>query len=449
MNDKYYIPENKSAEDAVLSACMINSNAISDTEFLTVDDFYSIQNKNIYSAIRKIYQRGEHVDLVTIISELQRTNMLEAAGGISYITLVCNNVVTTAGVVDHAKLLRRLNQYRSLINAGQRIQQIGYDAESENAFEEAVGVLNSSALTGNSETATMVKDTIDEALASLKEDKKGGLLGLSTGLKSLDLITRGLRNSDYLILAARPSMGKTALAAHLALSVARASGIVAMFSLEMSAKQVTQRLITSLANIKRTDSEKVAQEKLISASNILKDLNIYIDEKANTLSSFKAAVRRIKNVAGGLDFVIIDYINLMASSGKNSASNRNEIIAEISRSLKQFAKEINIPIMVLCQLNREVEYRATKVPSMSDLRESGSLEQDADVVILMYRDDYYKDKGTPPDFTCDLIVAKNRNGKTGTATVMFDGDRQLFKSIDYNPKYNGGIKDEDDEQNKD
>lgn len=434
INEKFYLPTDLTAEDAVISASMINADAIAETEFLTVEDFTSIENKIIYGAIRNLYERGERIDMITLINELREHNNLDAAGGISKITLVANAVPTAAGILHHAKILRQLTQYRALIDVGNKIQQLGYEANEPQAFEIAMQALSKASLLGDNETASEASNDIDDAIDALRKEQEGGLLGLSTGLKSLDDLMRGFRKGDYILLGARPSMGKTSLAAHFALEVAKGGATVAMFTLEMTKRQIQQRLLTNLANFSAKDTMLIKDTKIEKAKETLKSYHILIDEKSNTLSAIRSCCRRIQS-RQFLDFIIIDYVNLLQASQKGFA-NRTEAMSEISRELKRFAKEIDIPVLVLCQLNREAERRGNNRPSMGDIRETGSFEQDADLIMLLYRDDYYKEKDEKKDYTAEVIVAKNRNGKTGTATVFFDGDRQMWRSIDYNPAYN-------------
>lgn len=425
-----YLPCDITVEGQVLGAMMVSAEAVLKViDQLTATDFYTIQNRTIYEAIKHVYDRGERVDMLTTIDELRAMGRLDDVGGVSQITLIVGNVVTVGGIESHAAILRRLATYRALIEAGEKIKRLGYAASDTTAPEQAVAILTDAVNVGVAPDAVDIRDTVDLAYNNILRDLDGGLIGQPTGIPDLDKITRGLKASDLVFLAARPSMGKTALALHIAKTTAKAGmGKVAFFSLEMDAAQLTQRLIVSEAGVRPTKGDPQVTAKLQAARDKVANLPILIYEHCKTLTAIKAAVKRMQ-AKGEVALVVVDYINLMNGDRKGRYQNRNEEIGDISRNLKEFAKQAAVPLLVLAQLNRGAETRMDNRPKMSDLRESGSLEQDADIVALLYRDDYYKAKDEKRDYTCDIIVAKNRNGTTGTVTCMFDPARQLFKGL--------------------
>lgn len=439
-------PQNIEAEQAVLGAMLIDKEAIAKaTEVLSADDFYREAHRVIFSAMLELYNKNEAVDMVTVTEILKRDNKLEGIGGIAYITSLANVVLTAANVKYHAEIVAEKSVLRQLVRVSTEIAAMGYEAN------EDVGTLLDTAESRILEISnrkkkndfTAINDILMDSVQSIESllQNKGGLTGLPAGFADLDKLTSGLHPSDFIILAARPSMGKTALALNIVQNVAlRAHKViggeprsVAFFSLEMSKEQLVNRMLCAEAGI---DSQRLRVGEmhdedwthLWDACDTMSRAKIYIDDTAGiTAMDMRSRARRLK-AEHGLDLIVVDYLQLMQGSGKrNNSGDRQQEVSEISRSLKALARELNVPVLALSQLSRSVESRQVKRPMLSDLRESGSLEQDADIVAFLYREDYYNPE-TENKHT-ELIIAKHRNGPVDTVNLFFQ--KQFTKFVGF------------------
>jgi replicative DNA helicase len=423
-------PQNVEAEQSVLGAMLIEREAISRVaEFLRPEDFYREAHRLIYAAIVDLYNKNEAADLITITEQLKKADKLEAVGGISYVSSLANSIPTAANIIYHAKIIEEKALLRQLINAATYIAGMGYEATSEivNILDEAektiLGVSNRKVTGGFAPVKSIIMeafDKIEQLYAS-----KGGITGLATGFKDFDRLTAGLQPSDLILIAARPSMGKTAFVLNIARNVAvREKKPVAFFSLEMSKEQLVQRLLCSEAPIDAQrlrigDLKDDDWKNLVRAAERLSSAPIFIDDTPGmTVAEMRSKARRLK-VEQNLGLVVIDYLQLMSGqSGSGRSENRQQEISEISRSLKSLARELSVPVIALSQLSRGVESRQSKKPMLSDLRESGSLEQDADIVAFLYREDYYNSE-TENKNLAEVIIAKHRNGPVDTIVLNF------------------------------
>ena len=439
-------PQNIEAEQAVLGAMLIDKEAIAKaTEVLSADDFYREAHRVIFSAMLELYNKNEAVDMVTVTEILKRDNKLEDIGGIAYITSLANVVLTAANVKYHAEIVAEKSVLRQLVRVSTEIAAMGYEAN------EDVGTLLDTAESRILEISnrkkkndfTAINDILMDSVQSIESllQNKGGLTGLPAGFADLDKLTSGLHPSDFIILAARPSMGKTALALNIVQNVAlRAHKViggeprsVAFFSLEMSKEQLVNRMLCAEAGI---DSQRLRVGEmrdedwthLWDACDTMSRAKIYIDDTAGiTAMDMRSRARRLK-AEHGLDLLVVDYLQLMQGSGKrNNSGDRQQEVSEISRSLKALARELDVPVLALSQLSRSVESRQVKRPMLSDLRESGSLEQDADIVAFLYREDYYNPE-TENKHT-ELIIAKHRNGPVDTVNLFFQ--KQFTKFVGF------------------
>lgn len=439
-------PQNIEAEQAVLGAMLIDKEAIAKaTEVLSADDFYREAHRVIFSAMLELYNKNEAVDMVTVTEILKCDNKLEDIGGIAYITSLANVVLTAANVKYHAEIVAEKSVLRQLVRVSTEIAAMGYEAN------EDVGTLLDTAESRILEISnrkkkndfTAINDILMDSVQSIESllQNKGGLTGLPAGFADLDKLTSGLHPSDFIILAARPSMGKTALALNIVQNVAlRAHKViggeprsVAFFSLEMSKEQLVNRMLCAEAGI---DSQRLRVGEmrdedwthLWDACDTMSRAKIYIDDTAGiTAMDMRSRARRLK-AEHGLDLIVVDYLQLMQGSGKrNNSGDRQQEVSEISRSLKALARELDVPVLALSQLSRSVESRQVKRPMLSDLRESGSLEQDADIVAFLYREDYYNPE-TENKHT-ELIIAKHRNGPVDTVNLFFQ--KQFTKFVGF------------------
>jgi replicative DNA helicase len=433
-------PQNLEAEQAVLGAMLIEREAISKVaELLRPEDCYREAHRLIYNAMLELFNKNDAVDMVTVIEFLRKEDKLEAAGGIAYVTSLANSVPTAANVLYHARIVEEKALLRQLINAATNIAGMGYEGSEEvatilDSAEKMILSVSSRKMGGE---FTPIKSIIFDAFNKIEQlyASKGSITGLSTGFKDLDKLTSGLQASDLILIAARPSMGKTAfvlnIAQHIGIAEKKA---VAFFSLEMSKEQLVQRMLCAESAI---DSQRLrigeleAKDwtKLVSGADRLSAAPIFIDDTAGiTVMEMRSKARRLK-IEHNLSLIIIDYLQLMQGSGKGKGSeNRQQEISEISRSLKALAREINVPVIALSQLSRSVESRQVKKPMLSDLRESGSLEQDADIVAFLYRDDYYNPDSDKKNIT-EVIIAKHRNGPVDTVQLFFHKQFTKFSDL--------------------
>ena len=455
-------PQNIEAEQSVIGAMLIDKNAVSlVTEKLMPEDFYRQAHQVIYSAILTLHSKNEPIDMITLINELKKMNRLDDVGGVAYVTLLANVVPTAANAKCHAQMVEDIAILRQLVEGGTAIASLGYEGADDvpviidQAEKMVLRISNRKGSKDFAEISEVLSDTINHIQAVL--ESKQSITGVATGFVDLDKLTAGLHPSDFIILAARPSMGKTALALNIAQNVAirgaregQPKKRVAFFSLEMSREQLVQRMLCSEADVdaqrlragadirdKDTDNADL-WNKLWVAADLLSNAQIFIDDTPGiTIMEMRSKARRLQ-AEGGLDLVVIDYLQLMqGTSGRNSTDNRQQEVSEISRGLKALARELNVPVLALSQLSRSVEARQVKKPMLSDLRESGSLEQDADIVMFLYRDDYYKGAEEAPTHITELIVAKHRNGPVGRVNLFFKNECTKFISLARRPEDGG------------
>ncbi|PIC69804.1 replicative DNA helicase [Sporosarcina sp. P16b] len=433
-------PHNNEAEQSVLGAIFLEPQAlITASEILLPEDFYRIAHKKIFETMLILNDRGQPVDLVTIAEELKVKNELEDVGGISYITELANAVPTAANIVYYANIVDEKALLRRLIRVATDIVEDGYTREDEveallgEAEKKMMEVSNRK----NAGDFRHIKDVLVETYDNIEllHTRKGDVTGIPTGFRDLDKITAGFQRNDLIIVAARPSVGKTAFALNVAQNVAtKTEENVAIFSLEMGAEQLVMRMLCAEGNIDaqvlRTGNlEADDWRKLTMAMGSLSNAGIFIDDTPGLrVNEIRSKCRRLQQ-EHGLGMVMIDYMQLIMGSGRGS-DNRQQEVSEISRSLKGLARELKIPVIALSQLSRGVEQRQDKRPMMSDLRESGSIEQDADIVSFLYREDYY-DKETEMQNMIEIIIAKQRNGPTGTVTLAFAKEYNKFLNIDW------------------
>ncbi|MBR6503888.1 MAG: replicative DNA helicase [Firmicutes bacterium] len=431
-------PQNLEAERAILGAIMIDRDAILNvSDILRPEHFYKEAHKEIYDAALTLYRDGEPVDLVTVGEMLKRRKMLDPAGGRAYLGELTGAVVSTANVEKYAKIVEEKAALRNLIKASSEIVEDGYTSERDTAeiLEAAEEKIFAISQRRQRKSISHIRDVIDRDLAYITELSKqaGELRGISTGFSGLDRITSGLQKSDLIIIAARPSMGKTAFALNIAVNAAKTGSKVLLFSLEMSEELLTERMLSaeSLVEIKKMREGALDDEefnKMYGGADRLNKLEIYIDDTPGISPlEIKNKCKRIKMEKKGLDLVIVDYLQLMIFEGKSE--NRTLEISALTRYLKQLAREIDCPVIVLSQLSRGVESRTDKRPVLSDLRESGSIEQDADLVMFLYREEYYKKEESTRPGECDIIIAKHRNGPTDTVTLTWVGKYTRFADM--------------------
>lgn len=441
-------PQDIEAEKAVLGAILIENNAINIVvEILKESDFYREAHKVIYSKMVDLFQRQEVIDLITLVNALKKADGLEKVGGIAYISGLLNTVATSANVKYHAEIVRDKSILRRLITISTEIAQKAYEGNIDTKEQLDQAEKNIIQITSNQTTTdyTMANDMLGDMMENLQLVASGESTasGIPTGFCDLDKMTLGLHQSDFIIIAGRPSMGKTAFSLNLVENVALQSHklakrekpyVVAFFSLEMSKEQLLHRMLCAEARIdsqalrtgKLTEQE---WERLWGVCDTVNNSKIAIDDTpAITPLELRSKARKIKSEQG-LDLIVIDYLQLMQGGGKHSNSdNRQQEVSEISRSLKALARELKVPVIALSQLSRGVEMRQVKRPMLSDLRESGSLEQDADIVAFLYRDDYYNPQTDKPNIT-ELIIAKHRNGAVGTVELYFHKEYTRFDSF--------------------
>ena len=442
--DENLIPQNIEAEEAVLGAILVNPETlakVSDT--LKPASFYKPAHRQIYEAMLQLFNNNDNIDIVTVSDVLSYSGKLESVGGRAYINDLVENTITTSNIVYYAKIIQEKAIKRALINAGSEIVTKGYDLEpSDVSLERAEKLIfdigSSKATTDLKHVKDMVLDAWDNI--EYRYNHKDELSGLSTGFNELDSQLAGLHKSDLIILAARPAMGKTALALNIAQNVAIKENVpVCIFSLEMSSSQLVQRMLCSHAEVdaQRLKTGNMLQkdwEALTNAMNDFSQAPIYIDDTSGcTLTDIRTKCRRLKTQQKDLGLIVIDYLQLMEGGSKDD---RLQQISAISRGLKILAKELDVPIICLSQLSRAVEGRNDKRPMLSDLRESGSIEQDADIVMFIYREDYYNKGESEEEESIkasskglsEIIIAKHRNGPVGTVKLLFQGNITKFKN---------------------
>ncbi len=431
-------PQNVEAEQAVLGAILLDGEAlVTAMERLQPEDFYRASHQSIYEATLELAEEQEPVDLVTLTAKLKDKQVLEEVGGITYLTELANSVPTAANVDYYARLIEEKALLRRLIRAATQIASSGYASEEDvtSLLSDAEMRIMEIANRKKSSGFIAIRDVVMEVFERVEflNQSKGGTTGIPSGFPDLDKMTSGFQRNDLIIVAARPSVGKTAFALNIAQNVGvRANETVAIFSLEMSAAQLVQRMVCAESNVDagrmRTGYlEGDDWEKLTMAIGTLSEASIYIDDSPSiTVADIRAKCRRLKKEKG-LGMILIDYLQLI--QGRGRGDNRQQEVSEISRTLKQIARELEVPVIALSQLSRGVEQRQDKRPMMSDLRESGSIEQDADIVAFLYRDDYY-DQESEKKNIIEIIISKQRNGPVGTVELVFLKNYNKFVSLD-------------------
>ncbi len=433
-------PHNLEAEQSVLGAVFLEPTAfVQASEILIPEDFYRASHQLIFTAMMTLSERGEPIDVVTVTTFLNDRKQLGEVGGVSYLTELAESVPTAANVEYYSRIVEEKSTLRSLIRKATDIVTASFEKEdevedvlndAEKSILEVSGRKNSGAFKNIKDVLIDVYDNIEQL-----HQQKGDVTGVPTGFMDLDRITSGFQRNDLIIIAARPSVGKTAFALNVAQNVAvKTDENVAIFSLEMGADQLVQRMLCAEGNI---DAQRLRNgqlqaddwSKLTMAMGSLSNAGIYIDDTPGVrVNEIRSKCRRLKQ-EHGLGMILIDYLQLIQGSG-SSKENRQQEVSEISRALKGLARELEVPLIALSQLSRGVESRQDKRPMMSDIRESGSIEQDADIVGFLYRDDYY-DKETEKENIIEIIIAKQRNGPTGTVELAFVKEYNKFVDLDH------------------
>ncbi len=430
-------PQNTEAEISVLGAVLLDKDAIIKiADIVSVDDFYKDAHGKIYQAMLSLYEHREPIDVITLTNKLEDMNELERIGGGSYIASLASSVPSAANITHYAKIVADKSILRRLIHASGNITELAFKEEKEipdilDRAEQAVFAVSQKHTKGSFIAISDILTDSFERLDDLHKNKDK-LRGVPTGFRDLDNLLAGLQPSDLIVLAARPSMGKSSLAINMAQHVAIHEGIpVAIFSLEMSKEQLVDRLLAAEANI---DSWKLRNanlsdndfQKIGEAMAKLSEAPLYFDDSVGiNVMEMRTKARRLQS-EHGLGLIIIDYLQLMQGNGSN---NRVEEVSDISRSLKGLARELNVPVLALSQLSRAVENRPSRIPQLADLRESGSIEQDADVVMFIYRDDYYE-KDSERKNIADILIRKHRNGPVGQVELFFKPEQMLFTNLD-------------------
>lgn len=430
------LPQNIEAEQSVLGSMILDKTSIAEAaEVLRGDDFYRENHKLIFNAIIGLYQRDIPVDMITLIEHLRSTEKLEGAGGITYITEISNSVPSTANLNSYINIVKEKSILRRLIKSSTEIIEDSYNQQDDvpkvlDSAEKKIFDIAQNTVVTDFESLSNV---LERGFLEIERlyNNKGEVTGVPSGFPELDAKTSGFQKGDMILIAARPSMGKTTFALNLAEYAAlRASKSIVVFSLEMSKEQLAYKLLCSEANVDmlklRTGNlEDSDWDNIARASGPLAEAQIYIDDTAGiSVMEMRSKCRRIK-IEHGIDMIIIDYLQLMTGSGES----RQQEVSEISRSIKALAKEMQCPVIALSQLSRAPEQRTDHRPMLSDLRESGSIEQDADLVMFLYRDEYYN-KETEEKNVAECIIAKQRNGPTGTVKLAWLGQFSKFGRLD-------------------
>lgn len=438
---KKQLPQNTDAEASLLGAILIDTDAlIKIADAVSADDFFDDRHRHIYDAIIKLYDRHSPIDVLTLADQLKSDGYLELVGGAGFLTELTNYVPTASHVEQYGEIVAQKALRRRLIGAAENITELGYNEGNglRELIEEAETKLFEVSQRQIKHDIISIETILGESFDRLDElhKDKGQIRGVPTGYKDLDATLAGFQRSDLIILAARPSMGKTALALNLAHNVAvQSQQPVLIFSLEMSKEQLVDRMLAMesgvdawalrTGNLSDSDFEKISH-----AMGTLGEAPIYIDDTPSiTVSELRTKARREAH-KHPLGLLVVDYLQLMSGGSKFGAEgNRVQEISEISRGLKSIARELNVPLLALSQLSRSVESRSPQIPQLADLRESGSIEQDADVVAFIYREDYYN-PDTERRNISDILIKKHRNGPVGNVELYFDREKQRFRSLD-------------------
>jgi replicative DNA helicase len=432
-------PQNLEAEQSVIGGILLDNQALNSVlEVLGVGDFYSEAHRKIFAAIIELYDRNEPSDLITLSNILKSKNQLDQAGGASYLSSLADNVPSAANIDHYSKIVKEKSILRNLIGTATDILSKSYSAgtDIDTVLDEAERAIFDISENKIRPAFSPFKDIIKESVRTIERlyERKELVTGVPTGFEKIDDITSGLQKSDLVIIAGRPSMGKTSLALNIAQYAALEANVpVAIFSLEMSKEQLALRMLSSEA---RVDSQRIRRgflgeadwPRLITAAGRLSEAQIFIDDSsAITALEMKAKARRLKSTVD-LGLIILDYLQLMRGGGYRES--REQEISEISRSLKALAKELNVPVVALSQLNRKLEDRTNKRPQMADLRDSGAIEQDADLIAFIYRDEVYeKSEENPEKGMAEIIIGKQRNGPTGMVKLAFQDKFARFENL--------------------
>ena len=437
--EQFNPPSDLKTEKAVLGLTIIHPDLVNLLlEKINSKDFYDLRNEIVFRAIVSLNQDNIPIDFTTLINKIDSMGQLDNIGGNSYLTSLVDEQYYSANYEAYLDIIKEKSVLRQLLSYGDNI--INEVRTGKHSSEELIGNFSEKLFKmsefDNKDGLVKVEDIVSETFAYIAEIalNDGSLTGVTTGFRDLDTQLSGLQNSDFILLAARPSVGKTALGIHMGLNAALAGKKVAVFSLEMSKRQILQRIISILSKVELQDIiagniEEQDWALLYNTTETLNNLDLYIDDTASiSLTELRAKSKRLK-LESGLDLIVIDYLQLMTSEvGRNE--NRQQEISNISRGLKALAKELNIPVLALSQLSRKSEERTNKRPMLSDLRESGAIEQDADVVMMLYRDDYY-DEDAEEQNIIEINVAKHRNGPTGTRKLFFKKENTAFYDLGY------------------
>lgn len=430
-------PHNAEAEQRVLASALIDHVAVEKViNLLSAEDFYFEANKEIFDCIKQVHMQNVPVDALTVTEELSKRGKIDYVGGFEYLANLTDNIITSKNVEAYCNIIREKSTLRKLISASNEIIDKSYkeNDEVQRIIELAESRIFSISQNRSINSFTEIKEVLMSVFNQLEERamNKGGLTGLTTGYDDLDRMTSGLQKSDLILLAARPSMGKTALALNIAMNSVKTGASVALFSLEMSKEQYVQRIISmeSMVDSSKLRTGNLGDDdwtRLIDVMSAISNYKVFIDDTAAiTLFEVMSKCRRLK-IEQGLDLIVIDYLQLMSDG--TSSSNRQQEISNISRGLKALAREMDCPVIALSQLSRAPELRNDHRPIMSDLRESGAIEQDADVVLMLYRDEYYYKEESEKKGITDVIIAKQRNGPVGTVELAWIGQFTKFGNI--------------------
>ena len=436
-------PQNIDAEASLLGSLIIDSDGfIKIADLLSSDDFFNEQHRLIFSAMKVLHDKRRPIDVLTLSEQLKNSRNLDSVGGASYLTELTNTVPTAAHLEQYAEIVAEKAIRRRLISASEDISTIGYDENKslQELVEEAETRLFEVSQQHVRQNITSLESILGESFDRLDDlhRHKGGIRGIPTGLKDLDRMLAGFQRSDLDVIAARPSMGKTALMLNISLNIATKAkkGAVLIFSLEMSKEQLVDRLLAAEANVSawsiRTGEGLSDEdfERISAAMGELAEADIFIDDTAGiTVSDLRTKARRLHH-QHPLAVIMVDYMQLMSGGSRfANVANRVQEITEISRSLKILARELNVPVVALSQLSRAVESRSPQIPQLADLRESGAIEQDADVVMFLYREDFYNPETERQNIT-DLYIKKHRNGPVGKIELYFDREKQQYRDLD-------------------
>jgi replicative DNA helicase len=438
-------PQNLEAEQSILGSLMLENEAwdqIADS--LDASDFYKPSHQKIFECISELHRKNLPVDLITVSNLLQSQGSMEQAGGTDYLVSLVSNTISAANIVSYAKIVREKSLLRRVIHQSSQVIEKAYSEDFpdvETFIDQAEADFYKLGETKKVEGLVSPMEVVKSSVIKIEElyKRKADVTGVATGFTLLDKMTSGLQPGELTIIAARPSMGKTALALNLAQHMAlRNQKSVAFFSLEMSRESVMMRILASEARINMRDirSGKIADNvwpKLINVAGQVSDSKLYIDESSG-ISPFevRARARRLKSQVG-IDVIMIDYLQLMDL--KMRVESRERAVSEISKTLKAIAKELGVPVVALAQLNRGVEGRSDRRPMLSDLRESGSIEQDADIIMMLYRDDYYDKDDPEKQGHAEIIIGKQRNGPTGTVKLRWEAEFGRFRDADHEPAH--------------